>query len=261
MKFFLISLWLLLPLSGMLMLAADYKRFNDSAAVELRACADLSRHLTNYAADLDLLAESLRFMDDLGRRDEWRRRWRRLTATEEREAAGITSGPLANAPYEHFPRTQSALLQARAKLLEMEAEGEAALRAREQLIKTRAGLDDLREQARDLAILSERYRSMWTYGIYLQLQERLGEAEERLREGQRACDQIEAESSDHLDRLNSLHGELKDTVAQAEQYRQEDGRVSYREALLARFNRFDLRSELRRLFATAPPGAAPPARP
>lgn len=252
MKFLLVSIWLLLPLGGLLLLAADYRRFERSAALESAACDELARHLRSYAAEAARSAESLRAMDNLARRDEWRRAWKRLCAEEEREALGITSGPLASAAYTHYPRTQSALAGARAALLEMQAEAEAALRAREQLIKARAGLAELEAQARELALLSEHYRSAWTFGIYLNLQERLGEAEERLRQGKLACDQLAEESLGHLDRSAALKRELEAQVALAEQYKQEDGRVSYREALLARFNRFDLRGEIRRLIEPAP---------
>ena len=48
MKFFIITTWLLVPLCGLLLLAADYRRFNECAVVEGLACDELATHLRSY---------------------------------------------------------------------------------------------------------------------------------------------------------------------------------------------------------------------
>lgn len=241
-KVLIALIWCMVPVCAMLFLAEDYRRFSTETLRQEQYCVDLRHHLDEYATRYGQQLAGIRKIDSPAQRDLWRSSWRRIRSEQQRELNALGAASVSR-----YPQAGSLLADASLGLSDLEQQIEAALQKRDMFLKSGNGLVDLQQQIFYLDSVSQRYRTVWTYGIYLDLQERLAQLEEEFHLRRNTQAVLEEESVEALEaarlQVQELHASLNALPALMTQ----DQRVSYRDDLRHRILAFDLRGQLRAL--------------
>jgi hypothetical protein len=241
-KVLIVLIWCMVPVCAMLFLAEDYRRFSTETLRQEQYCVKFRRHLDEYATRYGQELGGIRKIDSPAQRDLWRSSWRRIKSEQQRELNALGASPVSR-----YPQAGSLLAEGSLALSALEQQVEAALQKREMFLKSGNGLVDLQQQIYYLDDVSQHYRTIWTYGIYLDLQERLAQLEDEFHQRRNTQTILEEESVAALEdarrQVQELHASLNALPALMTQ----DQRVSYRDDLRNRILAFDLRGQLRKL--------------
>jgi hypothetical protein len=242
MKALIVLVWLCVPLTGYLLLRQDWQRYDAATRVQRADCLGRSEYLRRYSVELWRQAELVVSIEDTETRVTWQRAMQITEAEMEREGQGLR--PVAPT---YYPSTDATLLELDKLLTDEQAQIEDAMRRRDAYIKAGGGLLDLARDIDRARSTAQFYQRIGAQGIYLLLMEDLAQLEaqhdkrlsERNRLAQAGIDALDQARKDKDEILRRLDG-LKDALAADEQ-------GTYTQALLTRWQKFNLREEIKHI--------------
>jgi hypothetical protein len=241
-KLAIVLVWLALPLAGLVLLRADYERYQTELDSQLHFATSYREHLLRYANLYDNRRRELSSIIDPRSRINWETRYSELKQQQQAELDA-----LGNPSLSHYPLTADVLSDAAEMLAQQRRHIQDAARLQDRYVKADVGFDDLDDEIFFLKGWARQAQLFGAWDIYMMYQDRIARLEDTYnrRRSQRS----------------SLSNEINITVGQANSYRAELHRLlgtvpdrlaldqgrTYREDLQQRFTSFDLRAQFRQL--------------
>jgi hypothetical protein len=238
----IVLIWLALPLAALLLLRADYERYERERDDQLRYAQAEKDILHRYSELYDNRGREVLAITDPQSRINWEERFREIGLNMEAEEKNLGSPGLS-----HYPRTADLFQKASAELEQQRDNLRDAGRLQDAFSKSQGNLDDLRQEAMDLYYQGEQYRTIGAFDIFVQIQDMLAQIESQInRRDQRRFELTNqltvamSEANSHRSELTRLLASLPDELAK------DQGRT-YREDLAQRFQNFDLLGTMKHL--------------
>ena len=248
-KVTIVLIWLALPLAALLLLRADYERYERELDSQLKYAEARKDMLVRYSSLYETRGREVLAISDPQSRILWEQRFREIGQQMEAEEKNLGSPGLS-----HYPQTADLFEKAVEELVQQRDNLRDAGRLQDAFAKSQGNLDELRMEAMDLYWQAEQYRQLGAIDIFIQIQDMLAQVESQINRRDRRRYELTNELTLAMSEANSHRSELRRLLAaMPEQIAKDQGRT-YREDLTQRFRNFDLLGTLKQL-ATGAAGA------
>jgi len=241
-KVTIVLIWLALPLVALLLLSADYARYERERAAQLKYAEAQKDLLLRYSMLYDNRGREVLAITDPQSRINWEERFREIGQQFEAEQHNLGSPGLS-----HYPQTAALFTKANDELAQQRDNLRDAGRLQDAFSKSQGNLDDLRQEAMDLYWQAEQYRQIGAIDIFIQIQDMLAQVEGQINRRDRRRFELTNDLTVAMSNANAHRSELHRLLASLPDELAKDKGRTYREDLSQRFHNFDLVGTVKRL--------------
>jgi hypothetical protein len=241
-KVTIVLIWLALPLAALLLLRADYERYERELDSQLRYATAYKDVLVRYSTLYDNRGREVLAITDPQSRINWEQRFREIGQQLDAERKTLGSSGLS-----HYPQTAALFARANEELAKQRDNLQDASRLQDAFSKSQGNVDELRAEAWDLYWQAEQYRQIGAAEIFYQIQDMLAQLESQISRRDRRRFELTNELTLAMNQANTHRAELRDLLATLPQELAKDQGRTYREDLAQRFRNFNLVQSVKQL--------------
>lgn len=244
-------IWLALPLTALLLLRADYERYEHELASQLKYAQSRKELLLRYSSQYDNRGREVLAISDPQARILWEKRFKEIGQHLASEEAQLGSASLS-----HYPQLSDLFERATKELEQQRDNLNDAARLQDAFAKSQGSLDDLRMEYEDLYWQAEMYRQIGAIDVFYHIHGLLSQLKQQLNRRDRRRFELTNELTLAMSQANSHRSELRRLLASMPDQLAIDQGRSYREDLAQRFASFDLVGTVKRLVTGPQPARA-----
>lgn len=237
-KVFIAVVWLMLPLSVLLMLQRDQQRWHDEGQLQRQLTEDWESHFGDYIRMADIQGRLVADFDDPYDRVRWEQDWRSIENLRSNEEQQL--GPIS---FSHYPRTQDALEKVSGLAREQRRAIDEAARLKDSYLGAAEALFRLQQEMDQLEDAVRWWRFQQQIGIYLNLQDHLAKLESAYRQRRSARNELNRSIGRALREADDSQRQALGELSRLAAARDEDESMTYRQHLRLRFEDFDFKAE------------------
>jgi hypothetical protein len=237
-----VLIWLALPLAVLLLLSADYERYERELDSQLKYAEARKDLLMRYSTLYETRGREVLAISDPQSRILWEQHFREIGQQMEAEENNLGSPALS-----HYPQTADLFQKAGEQLAQQRDNLRDAGRLQDAFAKSQGNLADLKMEAFDLYWQAEQYRRIGATDIFFQIQDMLAQIESQINRRDRRRYELTNELTLAMSEANSHRSELRRLLASVPDQLAKDQGRTYREDLSQRFRNFDLVRSLKQM--------------
>ncbi|MDQ3024358.1 MAG: hypothetical protein M3R04_08265 [bacterium] len=244
-------IWLALPLAALLLLRADYERYQSELSSQLEYAILRRDHLLRYSNLYDNRRREIGGIYDPRTRSMWEKRFTELKQQQEGEEAA-----LGNASLSHYPMVRDIMDDASELLAQQRDNIRDSARLQDRYIKASVGFEDMDDEIFFWQGYARQARMFGAWEAYMIYQNRIAVLEDQRNRRQHQRLSLSNEINISSGQANTFKTELHRMLATLPDRIALDQGRTYREDLQQRFGNFDLRSTVKQLVSGTKPARA-----